>query len=87
MKEIAYSKSAIKTLRRLPSQESVRIRSKISQYASDPQSLANNVKKLTGEDGFRLRVGDWRVLFDESETVIAIIRIGPRGDIYKGPER
>lgn len=58
------------------------IRAKIAQYAADPASQANNVKKLQGRDGYRLRVGDWRVIFDEDGNVIAILEIGPRGGIY-----
>ncbi len=43
---------------------------------------ANNVKKLEGEDGIRLRVGDWRVIMLDGD-VIDVIRIGPRGSVYK----
>jgi mRNA interferase RelE/StbE len=84
MKSIAYSKDALKALRRMPSNTSATIRSKIEQYARDPASLANNVKALRGEAGvFRLRVGEWRVLFSEDGVVIAIIRIAPRGSAYE----
>jgi len=53
LKKIAYSKQAIKTLSKLPVNESARIRSKLRQYADDPASQANNVKKLQG----RMRTG------------------------------
>jgi mRNA interferase RelE/StbE len=49
--------------------------------------MTNNIKKLQGEDSYRLRIGDWRVIFDENDVVIEVIKVGPRGDIYKGPER
>ena len=58
------------------------IRSKIEAYAQDPASQANNVKSLKGRDGIRLRVGDWRVIMDEQDNVLAILDIGPRGGIY-----
>ena len=87
MKKIAYSKQAIKALKRIPKDDSNKIRGKISQYASDPSSIANNVKKLQGEDSYRLRVGDWRVIFDENDVVIDVIKIGARSDVYKGPGR
>jgi mRNA interferase RelE/StbE len=86
-KKIAYSKQAIKTLMRIQSNESARIRAKISQCASDPDSMANNVKKLQGGDSYRLRVGDWRIIFDENDVVIEVIKVGAWGDVYKGPER
>jgi mRNA interferase RelE/StbE len=82
MKQIAYSKSALKTLRRIPANVAGTIRGKIEQYAADPTALSANVTKLQGREGYRLRVGDWRVIFDEDGNVLAILEIGPRGGIY-----
>lgn len=82
-KKIAYSKQAIKMLAKLPANESTRIRAKLRQYADDPASQANNVRKLQGRNAYRLRVGDWRVIFDENDVIIDVIKIGARGDIYK----
>lgn len=84
MKKVAYSKDAIKTLSRMPANMARQIRSKIEQYASAPKSLANNIKALKGAEGYyRLRVGDWRVIFSETGEVVAVIRIGPRGGAYE----
>jgi mRNA interferase RelE/StbE len=52
MKKIAYSKQAIKTLKRIPANESDRIRSKIRQYAADPASMANNIKSCRAKTAF-----------------------------------
>jgi mRNA interferase RelE/StbE len=83
VKRISYSKAAFRALARLPANAAKLIRSKIEQYAADPSSLANNVKTLKGEPGyFRLRVGDWRVVFGEDRDAITIIRIVPRGSAY-----
>jgi mRNA-degrading endonuclease RelE of RelBE toxin-antitoxin system len=47
----------------------MRITAKIRQYADDPQSPANNVAAMVGQPGvYRLRVGDWRVVFDLHEA-------------------
>lgn len=46
--------------------------------------MANNVKRLQGSDYLRLRVGDWRVIFSEACVVIDVVKIAPRGDVYKG---
>ena len=82
MKPVRYGKDAIRTLRRMPRPTAERIRDKIAACAADPASQAANVKALKGEPGvLRLRVGDWRVIFEDG-TVIAVIRIGPRGGIY-----
>lgn len=82
MKSIVILPRAIKALRRMPRNTALLIRDKIDQYSTDPASLANSVVKLQGRAGFRLRVGDWRVIFDEDGTVIEILGIGPRGGIY-----
>lgn len=82
MKTIAYSKSAAKTLKALPANVSGRIRAKIKQYATDPASLAQNVTQLVGSNYSRLRVGDWRVIFDEQGNVLNILKIAPRGSAY-----
>lgn len=84
MKTITFSRDALKTLRRIPPNTAATIRSKIGGYAENPASLANNVKPLRGfPNRYRLRVGDWRVIFREDGTVIAILRIAPRGSAYE----
>ena len=82
MREVSFSKAALQTLRRMPANVAVAIRAKITQYADNPASLANNVTRLKGRMGWRLRVGDWRVIFDDDGAVLAILAIGPRGGIY-----
>lgn len=82
MKTVVILPRAIRALRRMPRNTALLIRGKIDQYANDPASLANNVTKLQGRSGFRLRVGDWRVIFDEDGAVIEILDIGPRGGVY-----
>lgn len=83
MMTITWRKGALKTLRRVPRPEAQRIREKVKLYAEDPQALGNNVKALTGSDYIRLRVGDWRVIMDEQGDVLDVIKIGPRGGVYK----
>jgi mRNA interferase RelE/StbE len=82
--EIRYSKAAARALlhMHMPTNTAKRIRAKIEQYAADPASLANNVKRLRGGHEMRLRVSDWRVIFREDGVVLAIIRIAPRGEAY-----
>lgn len=82
MKQVSYTRAAIRALRRMPVNTATLIRSKITAYATDPASQANNVKALKGRTGIRLRVGDWRVIMDDQGNVLAILDIGPRGGIY-----
>jgi len=58
---------------------------KIAALAIDPMAPNNNVKKLTNHPGYRLRVGDWRVVYliHEQALLIAVVRIAPRGDVYQ----
>ncbi len=60
-----------------------RVANKLKAYAENPASLANQVTELRGVPFKRLRVGDFRVLFEETDAEIIVSDIGPRGSIYK----
>lgn len=81
-KVIIFHAAARRTLRRIPVNEAVKIREKITLYAERPEALKANVKKLQGREGYRLRVGNWHVIFDENGEVLDILEIGSRGNIY-----
>ncbi len=80
-KVVVILPAAAKALRRHRS-EAGRILDKIEAYALDPTSQANNVRRLVGSTALRLRVGDFRVVFEETETEIIVTRIGPRSSVY-----
>lgn len=86
MREVIYAKQALKELARMPMADAKRIRSKVQQYADAPETQANNVKKLQGVDYYRLRVGDWRVIFREDGVVVDVIKIAGRSVVYRGLE-
>lgn len=75
--EIRYSKQAIKFLKKQDVPTRRRIISAIKILP------IGDVKKLQGENGYRLRVGDYRILFDHDGHIISINKIGNRGEIYK----
>jgi mRNA interferase RelE/StbE len=81
MKTVTYTAAAATALRRHANRASA-IRAKIEQYAAEPASQANNVKALKGVDAKRLRVGTFRVIFQETATAVVVLDIGPRGGIY-----
>jgi mRNA interferase RelE/StbE len=82
--DVRYTKSSLKTLMRMPANTARLIQEKIQQYARDPASLANNVKKLQGREGeYRLRTGDWRVIFSQDGIVLTIWKVSPRGRAYE----
>ena len=75
--EIRYSKQAIKFLAK--QEESVRMRIKYAIM----KLPSGDVKKLAGQPYYRLRVGDFRVLFTRDGKIIRISKIDSRGQIYK----
>jgi mRNA interferase RelE/StbE len=68
----------------MPTNIRILILSKIEELAVDPFS-ANNVKKLEGRDGYRLRVGNWRVIYEVNGNTIVlyVVAIGARGGVYQ----
>lgn len=81
MKDVAYGRDAIRSLRRHGNMAG-RIRAAILEYAADSRAHVDNVTQLVGSPAKRLRVGDFRVVFDETETTITVTKAGPRGDVY-----
>jgi len=39
-----------------------------------------------GKEGFRMRIGQFRIIYtrDDSNLIIEVVKIRPRGDIYRG---
>jgi mRNA interferase RelE/StbE len=82
--QIEIKPSTSKELEKFPRQLIVRVVAAIKELANDPHPPG--VKKLSGFDRtFRIRVGDYRVLYDiyENRLVIEIIRIRHRKDVYR----
>jgi len=79
MKTISFTRSAAADLR-VNRSNAKRIMAKIERYA---ETGAGDVTQLVGSKAFRLRVGDFRVIFEESETEIIVTKIGPRGGVYE----
>jgi mRNA interferase RelE/StbE len=82
MKTVTYTRSALKDLKR-HANVAARIRQVMNEYAADPRSHANNVPQLAGSSAKRMRVGDYRVIFEESATEILVTKVGPRGGVYE----
>ena len=85
MYQIRYRSSAAKMLQRTSSNMAKTIVRKINQLAENPYASNNNVTRLTGESGYRLRVGNWRVLYESHDDmlIIEIVKIGPRVGVYR----
>ena len=78
-----YSAEALKTLQRVPRRTSIRIRERIDALARNPFAPEHDVVRLKGRPGYRLRVGDWRVIYDIDGDNLRVRVIAPRGGAYR----
>lgn len=75
MKTIILTLSAAKDLDALPRNAREQVEAGLHRYALTGHG---DVKALQGRNGFRLRLGSYRVIFDEDATTILAIYIGRR---------
>ena len=80
---ISITKTAQKQLNKLPDSVEGLLIEAIQELAINPRP--NGCKKLKGRDGYRVRKGDFRIIYDiyDKELVIEIIAVGNRKDIYE----
>jgi len=83
--DIAFTKQAAKTLQKIPADIARSIRIKLEQIANDPFASHPNVTKLQNREGYRLRVGDWRVIYDvqKDKVLVLVLKIDVRGEVYR----
>jgi mRNA interferase RelE/StbE len=81
--EIRIKKSAEREMDALPAQIFSRITKEILQLESSPRP--RGCKKLRGRHEYRLRVGDYRILYtvNDDSSSIEIITVGHRRDVYR----
>ena len=75
MKTIILALSAAKDLDALPRDGREQVEAGLHRYAMSGQG---DVKALQGRSGYRLRIGGYRVIFDEDATTVLAIYIGRR---------
>lgn len=84
--KITFSNDAEKTLGKLDRPMINRIFQAIEQLSNDPYN-SPNTKKMKGKEDqvYRLRVGNFRIIYEiiNDKLIVFVVRIGPRGDIYK----
>jgi mRNA interferase RelE/StbE len=81
--EVEFVKSAQKELNKLPKQISLRIAKAVYKLSTDPRK--GNVRPMVGTKSWRLRVGDYRVVYDilDNRLTILVIRIRHRREVYR----
>ncbi len=69
----------------MPRNTAQRIVNKIVHLAKDPYAPNPNVRRLKDRPGYRLRVGDWRIIYEirKDELIILVLKIAPRGEVYR----
>jgi len=75
--------SAAKEIEALPKQDRRRIVAKILSLSSDPRPPG--CEKLSGHDQYRLRQGNYRILYEIRDLVlvVVIVKVGHRRDVYR----
>jgi mRNA interferase RelE/StbE len=85
MYKLIFTNKALKSLKAIPKRDALQILEKLEELSAGPNE-ARNVKRLQNHPiaVFRLRIGDYRVLFDKEDAlrIIEIIDIGHRKQIY-----
>ena len=84
---VYLSSTAAKALKKIPQKDQLRIAGVIELLAENP--LPPKATKLSGREGYRVRSGNYRVIytFERNQLEVLVIKIGHRRDIYatKGP--
>jgi len=80
---LRIKQSAAREIEDLPAKERRRIVARIAALADDPRPYG--CEKLSGEDKYRVRQGDYRILYEisDAELVVAVVRVGNRRDVYR----
>ena len=81
--KLVITRSASKELEDVPSKDRNRLIAKIRTLNENPRP--NGVEKLSGDDKYRLRQGDYRILYEiqDRELIVTVVRIGNRRDVYR----
>lgn len=83
MYELRYKKKAIKALAKINDPYYTAIIAAIDALSENPRP--QGYKKLTGRNGYRIRVGTYRILYDifDNTLIVEIVNLGSRGGIYE----
>ncbi|MBS3075659.1 type II toxin-antitoxin system RelE/ParE family toxin [Candidatus Pacearchaeota archaeon] len=80
MYQIEWKENALREVEKLENSIARRIVKKVDELTENP--FSKDIKKLKGCNDFRLRVGDYRIIFSIENTIIQILKVGHRRNIY-----
>ncbi len=80
---ILLTRSAAKELERAPDKDRQRIVTRIGTLANNPRP--KGVEKLSGDDKYRIRQGDYRILYviAGAELIVTVVRIANGREVYR----
>jgi mRNA interferase RelE/StbE len=80
---IVIKRSAAREIEKIGLTDRRRIISKIRELATNPRPAG--CKKLSGQEKYRIRQGDYRILYliDGDQLIIVVVKVGHRRDAYK----
>jgi mRNA interferase RelE/StbE len=78
-----FTRSAVKELERVPTKDRHRIVTRIGALADNPRPAG--AEKLSGDDKYRIRQGDYRILYEIVDTalIVTVVRVGNRREVYR----
>ncbi|MNC94340.1 Plasmid stabilization system protein [compost metagenome] len=80
---VHIKRSAARELEAVPLKDRKRIVRRIRDLATEPRPVG--CEKLSGEEKYRLRQGDYRILYEivDNDLIVTVIKIGNRRDVYR----
>lgn len=83
--KLVFTKQAVKTLQRMPASIAKAIYLKMEKISQNPFESHSNVTKLQNREGYRLRVGDWRIIYEvqQEKVIVLVLKIGLRKEVYR----
>ena len=81
---IVFDPAARKELNRLPARPKARVVAAVTRLAEDPYA-SPNVKALRGSKSFRLRVGDYRIVYrlENAQLIVLVLEVADRKESYR----
>lgn len=80
---VLITRSAAKEIESVPTKDRQRIVRRIGALALDPRPVG--VEKLSGDEKYRIRQGDYRILYEieDEQLIVTVVRVGNRREVYR----
>ncbi len=81
--KLKFEKAVLKTLRKIPRRDLFRVHEKIRLLSLNPRP--NGCEKLTSRNGYRIRQGNYRILYEinDAQITVIVVKVGHRKNVYQ----